>query len=154
MTEPIDESEPRQVLKANFWRAYSRLFLCGAVMLAFAAALQGKEWNQSYWLALIAIVFLFPLLVWVMFVPHAIEWSDTHCVVRTRFHGPLAFAWEQLVGFGNGRGCFLLQFQGARQFAIHSGAFDRARWKEFTAFLRHAYPKKECRGWVRPQGFR
>jgi hypothetical protein len=153
----MDDAQPRHVLKAGFLRATRRILLWVIVAIAVAAVLdhhaKGKWWNQSYWLSLLIPVTVMPLSIWVLLVPREIEWSRDGFVIRTRVRGALAFNWGQLIGFGKGRGCFLIQFTGAPRLAIFSGAFDRAQWKELERFLRRCYPEKEAGLWTRPPGF-
>jgi hypothetical protein len=154
----MDDAQTKHVLTAGFLRAASRILLWVIVAIALAAVLdhhaKGEWWDQSYWLSMLIPVTVMPLSIWVLFVPREIEWSHDGCVIRTRVRGPLAFAWEQLIGFGKGRGCFLIQFAGAPRFAIYSGAYDQSQWQEFKRFLQRYYPEKEAGLWTRPPGFR
>jgi hypothetical protein len=108
---------------------------------------QGHIWEQwSGWdsiLPLAAPTIIAPILVWFMFVPRSLEFSETEIAIITLL-GKHSYPWTELYCYGSGRGVYKIQFSGDFQpYQIFSGAYPSEEWSKLIEFMKTSFPERE-----------
>jgi hypothetical protein len=118
---------------------------------------QGKWWTLDYIYSLGIPVVLSPVIVWFMFVPRRIEYSDTQITISTLL-GTQTYAWSDLYCYGTGRGVYKIQFTGDSQpYQIFAGAYSDQEWSQLVALMNTRFPDRVQSGFsigpgMRPKG--
>jgi hypothetical protein len=119
--------------------------VAGAVAL-FIVLSQWQSFRQGHWPDIRAIcsfsipIVLAPILVWLMFVPRLLEYSDEEINLRTLLRKG-SYRWRMLDAYGPGRGVFMLQFTGdSGAYQIMSSAYSNEEWSTFRNFLETRFP--------------
>lgn len=154
----MDSSRSANVLVPSFFRAFFRVLAQLIGVMAFAAVIDhyqsGKWWGLDYLGSLLIPLTIFPVIVFVMFTPRRIEWSETEFRIQPRFGVKKSILWAQLYAYGNGNNVFMLQFEGLSTFQIFGGAFEPGQWKAFRIFLKNKYPDRKAGFWFGPKAIR
>jgi hypothetical protein len=113
-----------------------------------------KWWAPEY-IASLAIPFtVAPIVIWFMFVPRRLAYSETEFVLENWPATRCQLAWSQLKYYGPGEGVFMIQFEGRQAFQILGAAFPSSDWREFVDFLSNRYPEKKASGTIGSSLFR
>jgi hypothetical protein len=105
-----------------------------------------KWWTIGYISSLAIPFVIFPVVVWFMFVPKRMAYSDEEIVIQRWFTPGCKLPWSTLDYYGTGENVFVLQFAGRQSFQIFASAFPRGEWRVFSAFLKKRYPEKRASG--------
>jgi hypothetical protein len=132
-------------LTPKFWRVALRTG--GAVALVIVLS-QWKSFHQGHWPGIgttcsysIPII-LFPILVWFMFVPRVLEYSEDEINLRT-FLREGSYRWKSLDAYGPGPGVLMIQFAGEAAYQINGGAYSKEEWSTFRNFLETHFPDRK-----------
>ncbi|HVU06930.1 MAG TPA: hypothetical protein VHG89_00135 [Verrucomicrobiae bacterium] len=80
-----------------------------------------------------------------VFTPREITWNDEGIKIRTLFRGSGDFRWSQLKAWSpNGRGTFLIKFEGRMTFQIAPAGFRSEDWDVFRSFFQQRFPDEEA----------
>ncbi len=121
-------------------------FLLIAIVLGYfqQGYMNGKWWTTDYICSFSVPLVLLPLLVWFIWVPRVLEYSETHIRIVTIFRNTLQ-PWKHLKSYGDGPGIvFVLRFKGEFQgYQIMSKAYSDSDWNRFTDYLETCFPNRE-----------
>jgi hypothetical protein len=106
--------------------------------------IDGKWWTMGYICSFSIPLVVVPLLVWFIWVPRVLEYSETHIRIVTIFRQTLQ-PWKRLKSYGAGSGIvFVLRFKGELQgYQIMSKAYSDSDWDRFTDYLETCFPNRE-----------
>ena len=140
-------------MKPSIRRTVAAVLLgIGGCMAASGATATGDQfWPRTG--ELVGVVAVFSAIVWFMFVPVRLEFDRVELTIRYLFGRTRTVPWYELELYGDGGGCFTLQFEG-QSFQIFSPAFDPCDWHQLVALLSARFPDCKADGWIGPTLFR
>jgi hypothetical protein len=146
------------ILNASFVRAFTKT-LTTLLVVSSAAYLwdgyyDGKWWDVGYIESLSIPLVIFPVIVWFMFVPKRLEYSESDFVIDRRFAKICTLPWSQLRYYGPGNNVFMIQFEGRQAFQLFAGAYGRSEWAAFLAFLSNRFPHQRASGYLGARMFK
>jgi hypothetical protein len=147
-----------QLLTPSFFRSSTKV-LIGLLAITVAGYLwdgyHDKNWWGAGYIESLSIPFVIaPVLVWFIFVPRRLEYSDSEFVIDRRFTSICSLPWSQLCYYGKGNNVFMIQFEGRQAFQFFAGAFSKSEWAAFLAFLSDRFPDKKASGYIGARMFR
>jgi len=105
--------------------------------------MDGKWWTMGYICSFSILLVVAPLLVWLIWVPRVLEYSESHIRVVTIWRESLE-PWNQVKSYGYGTGIFTLRFKHKFQgYQIWSEAYSDSDWGRFTDYLETCLPDRE-----------
>ncbi len=93
-------------------------------------------------------------VVWFMFVPSQLEFSDGQFTIKFPFRQVHTLSWSDLKYYGAGRNVFMIQFAGIGTFQIFPQAFPPNEWLMLKNFLSSAFPDKKASGHIGARMFK
>lgn len=133
--------------------SFIRCAFAVAVSLLFVSAIayfldryQETNWPREYMLTLLIPFAIAPTLVWFMFVPKRLEFSETQFTIQFPFRPLHTLDWSDLEYYGAGENVFMIQFASIGTFQIFGQAFRRNDWRLLRNFLRSTFPDKRASG--------
>ncbi len=88
------------------------------------------------------------VLVWFMFVPRRLAFSDNEITLSTIL-GTSTYRWSTLGGYAWGRGVFMIQFEDDRRaYQISASAYPKAEWSKLMSLLTERYPDRLVRFYI------
>jgi hypothetical protein len=115
---------------------------------------ENRWWTHGYMLSLLIPFGIAPLLVWFMFVPSRLEFSDRGFTIRFPFRPLHTLDWSDLQHYGSGPNVFMIQFAGVGTFQIFPQAFRRSEWRILKNFLSTAFPDRKAAGYFGDRMFK
>jgi hypothetical protein len=129
-----------------------------ALVTAFAYFWQGYRenhwWTRDYMLSLLIPFSIAPLVVWFMFVPSRLEFSDSEFTIQFPFRPLHTLNWSDLQYYGFGENVFMIQFAGVGTFQIFPQAFRRGDWRMLKNFLGSTFPDRKASGYFGDRMFK
>jgi hypothetical protein len=114
--------------------------LCGGIKAHFT---HDSTWTMGYILSFSVPLVVLPLLVWFVFVPRVLEYSDAQIRIVTIFRDTVQ-SWGHVKSYGSSTGIFTLRFKHEFQgYQIWSRAYPKADWNRFIDFLETRLPERE-----------
>ena len=111
------------------------------IVLGYLRALyiHDPTWTTGYICSFSVLLVLAPSLVWLMFVPRIVEYSDAQVRIATLFRDKI-YPWKRLESYGSGS-IFSLRFKHEFQgYQIWSKAYSKEDWSRFTHRLNAEIP--------------
>ena len=107
-------------LRPSFLRCVTWVALAMGVVTGVAYFSQGYRenhwWTGDYTLYLLIPFSIGPLLIWFMFVPSRLEFSDSEFTIKFPFRPLHKLNWSDLRYYGSGENGFLFQFESVGTF--------------------------------------
>jgi hypothetical protein len=129
-----------------------------ALVTAFGYFWQGYRenhwWTRDYMLSLLIPFSIAPLVVWFMFVPSRLEFSDSEFTIQFPFRPLHTLNWSDLQYYGFGENVLMIQFAGVGTFQIFPQAFRRGEWRMLKNFLATTFPDKKASGYFGDRMFK
>ena len=113
-----------------------------------------KWWSADYIWSCAIPVSLAPVIIWFMFVPRRLEYSESEFSITNRMARDFNAPWSRLQYYGPGNNVFMIQFEGRQAFQIFAFAFPKEEWNEFALFLTDRFPNKKATGSIFGRLFR
>lgn len=136
-------------------RVFTALIAVVCVAYLWQRYSEGHLWSVDDVYSLAIPVALFPIFIWLVFVPKALEISENRFTVEYRFRTVREIEWTELRYWGYaGFGVFCLQFNSIPTFQIALFAFAPSQRGLFIDFLSRRFPQCKARAWVGTKGIR
>jgi hypothetical protein len=134
-------------MKPSAWRTVGALMLgIGGCMAASGFTAGGAQfWARTG--EMLAVTAFFFAFVWIAFVPMQLEFDRVELTIRYLLRRSRTTPWSELELYGDGRGTFMLQFEG-QTYQIFSAAFSSRDWWQLTNFLSTRFPECKADGWA------
>jgi hypothetical protein len=120
-------------------------FLLIAIVVGYfqQGYMDGIWWTTGYICSFSVALVVTPLLVWLIWVPRVLEYSQNHIRVVTILRESLQ-PWNHVKSYGYGTGIFTLRFKHEFQgYQIWSKAYSNSDWSQFTDYLENRLPDCE-----------
>jgi hypothetical protein len=111
-------------------------------------------WTRDYMLSLLIPFGIAPLIVWFLFVPSRLEFSDSEFTIQFPFRPLHTLDWSDLKYYGSGENVFMIQFASVGTFQIFSQAFRRGEWRMLKNFLSSTFPDRKASGYFGDRMFK
>ncbi|HVF71725.1 MAG TPA: hypothetical protein VM940_08955 [Chthoniobacterales bacterium] len=145
-------------LRPSFLRSTASVTLALAALAVATYFWQGYRenhwWTHRYMLSLLIPFGIAPLMVWFMFVPARLEFSDKDFTIRFPFRPLHTLDWSDLQHYGSGPNVFMIQFAGVGTFQIFPQAFRRSEWRMLKSFLSTTFPDRKASGYFGDRMFK
>lgn len=145
-------------LRPSFLRCAACVTLALAVLAAITYFWQGYHenhwWTQDYMLSMLIPFGIAPLIVWFMFVPSRLEFSDSEFTIQFPLRPLHKLAWSDLKYYGSGNNVFMIQFADVGTFQIFPQAFRRSEWRMLKNFLTATFSDRKASGYIGDRMFR
>jgi hypothetical protein len=145
-------------LRPSFLRCAAWVTLALAVVTVLAYFWQGYRenhwWTHGYMLSLLIPFGIALLIVWFMFVPSRLEFSDREFTIKFPFRPLHTLNWSDLQYYGSGENVFMIQFASVGTFQIFPQAFRRSEWRMLKNFLITTFPDRKASGYFGDRMFR
>ena len=111
-------------------------------------------WTHGYMLSLLIPFGIAPLIVWFMFVPSRLEFSDSEFIIQFPFRRRHTLNWSDLQYYDSGENVFMIQFTSVGTFQIFPQAFRRSEWRMLKNFLVTTFPDRKASGYFGDRMFK
>jgi hypothetical protein len=111
-------------------------------------------WTHGYMLSLLIPFGIAPLVVWFMFVPSRLEFSDSEFIIQFPFRRRHTLNWSDLQYYDSGENVFMIQFTSVGTFQIFPQAFRRSEWRMLKNFLVTTFPDRKASGYFGDRMFK
>jgi hypothetical protein len=142
----------------RFLRCAAWVTLALAVVTVVGYLWQGYRenhwWTHGYMLSLLIPFGIAPLIVWFMFVPSRLEFSDSKFIIQFPFRPLHTLNWFDLQYYGAGENVFMIRFTSVGTFQIFPQAFRRNEWRMLKNFLVTTFPDRKASGYFDDRMFK
>jgi len=145
-------------LRPSFLRCAAWVTLALAVVTVVAyfwlSYRENHWWTHGYMLSLLIPFGIAVLIVWLMFVPARLEFSDSEFIIQFPFRPLHTLNWSDLQYYGSGENVFMIQFASVGTFQIFLQAFRRSERRMLKNFLATTFPDRKASGYFGDRMFK